>query len=126
MKVVAADRVTHRKRLQRLRDPERALIADQVRYSYVDNGSDPAIEHDPDGLVLLVDPVGNRSDGDRLHRRRVLRSAKPNRASTPKRRRNVDQETEETVADLRSGAGGVPEIDWSAAIDAARAEAEEN
>jgi putative transposase len=126
IKLVAADRVTHRKRLQRLRDPERALIADQVRFSYVDNGSDPAVEHDPDGLVLLVDPVANRSDGDRLHRRRVLRSAKPNRTSTPKRRRNADQEAEDMVADLRSGDGALTEIDWSAAIDAARAEAEQD
>jgi putative transposase len=125
MKMVAADRVKDRKRLQRLRDPERALIADQVRLNYVDNGSDPAIEHDPDGLVFLIDPVGNRSDGDQLHRRKVLRPAKPKTGRTVRPRGPVvDQVAEQIVADLRPVDSPLADIDWSAMIDAARADAE--
>lgn len=80
MDTIAADRVRDRKRLQRLRHPERQLLADRVQMRNVDGPTDAP--HDLDATEVLIEPLRNRVDGDLTHPRRLLKAKRASRVQT--------------------------------------------
>jgi putative transposase len=72
MDAIAVDRVRDRKRLQRSRHPERQLLDDRVRLSVVDECGSDALD-EVEALEVLIEPLRNRTNGNQLHPRRLLR-----------------------------------------------------
>lgn len=120
MDTIAADRVRDRKRLQRLRHPERQLVADRVRLREVDGPTDAA--HDVDTIEVLIDPLRNRVGGDETHPRRLLNAKRTGRAQAPPR---ATKNAPASVVDTRVvGDKPLASFDFAAEVAAARTEAE--
>lgn len=121
MDTMVADRVRDRKRLQRLRHPERELLADRVRLSTVDDHGDSAI-NDVDTIEVLIDPLRNRTGGNALHSRRLLG---PKRKSRLKARHAPVDPRPADVVNLRTEqVTPLATYDFEAELAAARADAE--
>ena len=119
MDTIAVDRVRDRKRLQRLRYPERQLVADRVRLREVDGPSDAP---DVDTIEILIDPLRNRVGGDETHPRRLLTAKRTKRTKTPSQ---PTTNAPATVIDTRVvGDRPLAAFDFAAEIAAARTEAE--
>jgi putative transposase len=119
MDTIAADRVRDRKRIQRLRHPERQLVADRVRLRGVDGPRDAA--HDVETVEVLIDPLRNRVGGDKTHPRRLL-NAKRKRHATASAQ--PTRNAAATVVDTRVGVDRpLASFDFAAEVAAARTEA---
>lgn len=118
---IVAAKVRDRKRLQRLRHPERQLQADRVRLSVVD-GQEAKRAGDAEGMEVLIEPLRNRTRGDELHPRSLLN------AKRKKRIKALPQPTASSMAlalDLRApGTSPLSTYDFETELAAARAEAE--
>jgi hypothetical protein len=122
MDTIVADKVRDRKRLQRLRHPERQLVADRVRMSAVEDGGDGDL-NDVASVEVLINPLRNRTGGDELYSRRLLKAKGKSRAQ-PARPSPVET-TPANVVDLRKqGFTPLANFDFEAELAAARAEAE--
>jgi putative transposase len=121
MDTIVADKVRDRKRLQRLRHPERQLVADRVRISTVDDSRDGS-SNDIDAIEVLIDPLRNRTGGDELHPRRLLNGKRKSRV---KARHSPLEPKPASVVDLRNGASRpLANFDFDAEVAAARVESE--
>ena len=120
MDTIVADKVRDRKRLQRLRHPERQLVADRVRMSAVEDGGDGDL-NDVASVEVIIAPLRNRTGGDELHSRRLLKAKGKSRM---KARRSPEESTTATVVDLRKDeVSPLATFDFEAEVAAARAEA---
>lgn len=117
---IVAERVRDRKRLQRLRHPERQLLADRVRLkAIIDQGSDASPEVDT--VELLINPLQNRTDGNDLHPRPLLKGKRRPRVKTHAAPAAPEPAT---VVDLRENeVNPLANFDFEAELAAARAEA---
>lgn len=120
MDTIAVDRVRDRKRLQRLRHPERQLLADRVRLSDVDDRGNSG-SNDLETVEVLIDPLRNRTNGDELHPRSLLN---PKRKSRAKTNHPPSQPASANVVELRKEAKPLADFDFEAEVAAARVEAE--
>ncbi len=122
MNTIVADKVRDRKRLQRLRHPERQLVANRVRLSDVDDRGNLNSNADLDAIEVLIDPLRNRVGGNEFHPRRLLN---PKRKSRAKTRYSPVQSPPTDVIDLRKDAETpLAGFDFEAEVAAARVEAE--
>lgn len=121
MDTIVAERVRDRKRLQRLRHPERHLVADRVRLSAVGDSVDGEL-NDVATVEVLIDPLRNRTGGDELHPRRLLNGKRKSRVKT---RHSPIEPKPATVVELRKqGFRPLANFDFDAEVAAARVEAE--
>ena len=121
MDTIVADKVRDRKRLQRLRHPERQLAADRVRISAVHDRQDGNL-NDTEEIEVLIDPLRNRAGGDELHPRRLLNSK---RKAHVKTRNSPLEPRPVNVVELRSEESKpLADFDFDAEVAAARVEAE--
>lgn len=122
METMTAHRVRDRKRLQRLRHPERQLRADRVRVQTID-GDESGSALETSGTEILIDPLRNRTGGSYLHSRRLLKAKVKAR---PKSSTSVSASSRTTIVDLRDRpAGPLANFDFAAEVAIARADAED-
>jgi hypothetical protein len=78
--------------------------------------------NDVASIEVIIDPLRNRTGGDELHSRRLLKAKGKSRM---KARRSPEESTTATVVDLRKEeASPLATFDFEAEVAAARAEAE--
>lgn len=120
VETIVADRVRDRKRLQRLRHPERQLLANRVQMTTVGDCADGKADETAT-VELLIDPLRNRTDGNKLYPRTLLNGKSKPRA---KILRSVPHFATAEVVDLRHGLGApLADFDFDSELAAARAEA---
>jgi putative transposase len=117
---VVAEKVRDRKRLQRLRHPERQLFADRVRLSDVDSHGSGGAD-DLGAVEVLINPLRNRTDGSELHSRSLL---KPKGKPRARVQQSSSAAAPANVVDLREQqTSPLSRFDFAAEVAAARAEA---
>lgn len=117
---IVAEKVRDRKRLQRLRHPERQLVADRVRIADVRDGDSSTLD-DLGAVEVLIDPLRNRTDGGELHSRSLL---KPKRKPRVRVEESPSTAAPANVVDLREQrTSPLATFDFEAEVAAARAQA---